>query len=155
MEKVESVPGQGSLFWFTARLTKQPESAHPPVENELVNLRVLIVDDNETNRHILQQQTRAWKMRSGEATNAAEALDELRSALDAGDPYQVVLLDMQMPGTNGLTLARMIKAESELAGVRLVLLSSLGGRITAECTITHGRRGDTAERRIVTDSTAV
>jgi PAS domain S-box-containing protein len=129
---VESVPGQGSLFWFTARLTKQPESAHPAVENELVNLRVLIVDDNETNRHILQQQTRAWKMRSGEATNAAEALAELRSALDAGDPYQVVLLDMQMPGTNGLTLARSIKAESELARVRLILLSSLGGRVSAD-----------------------
>jgi PAS domain S-box-containing protein len=129
---VESVPGQGSLFWFTARLTKQSESAHPPVENELVNLRVLIVDDNETNRHILQQQTRAWKMRSGEATNAAEALAELRSALDAGDPYQAVLLDMQMPGTNGLTLARSIKAESELAHVRLILLSSLGGRVSAD-----------------------
>ena len=54
------------------------------------------------------------------------------SALAAGDPYQVVLLDMQMPGTNGLTLARSIKAESELAGVRLVLLSSFGGRINAE-----------------------
>jgi signal transduction histidine kinase/DNA-binding response OmpR family regulator len=129
---VQSVPGQGSLFWFTARLTKQPESAHAPVENELVNLRVLIVDDNETNRHILQQQTRAWKMRSGAATNADEALAELWSALNAADPYQIVLLDMQMPGTNGLTLARTIKAESKLAGVRLVLLSSLGGRVSAD-----------------------
>ena len=129
---VESVPDQGSRFWFTVRLTKQPERAHAPVENELVNLRVLIVDDNETNRHILQQQTRAWKMRSGAARNADEALAELQSALKAADPYQVVLLDLQMPGTNGLTLARIIKADGELAGVRLVLLSSLGGRINAE-----------------------
>src|SRR5207244_8273780 len=86
----------------------------------------------ETNRHILQQQTRTWKMRSGAATNAAEALVELRRALDAGDPYQVVLLDMQMPGTNGLALARSIKAESELARVRLILLSSLWGRVSAD-----------------------
>ena len=131
---VRSIPGRGSTFWFTARLTKQPESAHASseVENHLVNLHVLIVDDNETNRHILQQQTRAWKMRSGTATNAAEALTELREALATGDPYQVVLLDMQMPGTNGLTLARMIKAESDLSGVRLLLLSSLGGRINRE-----------------------
>jgi two-component system sensor histidine kinase/response regulator len=131
---VESSPGRGSTFWFTARLTKQLESAHAPsgIENQLLNLRVLIVDDNETNRHILQQQTRAWKMRSGASTNAAEALAELRNAVATGDPYQVVLLDMQMPGTNGLTLARMIKAESELTGVRLLLLSSLGGRINRE-----------------------
>jgi signal transduction histidine kinase/DNA-binding response OmpR family regulator len=132
MPGVQSVPGHGSVFWFTARLTKQRESTHTRVENELVNLRVLIVDDNETNRHILQQQTRAWKMRSAAATNADEALTELRSALNAADPYQIVLLDMQMPGTNGLTLARAIKAESKLAGVRLVLLSSLGGRISAD-----------------------
>jgi CheY-like chemotaxis protein len=71
-------------------------------------------------------------MRSGVATNAAEALAELRSARAAGDSYQIVLLDMQMPGTNGLTLARTIKAESKLAGVRLVLLSSLGGRVSAD-----------------------
>jgi len=129
---VESVPGQGSVFWFTARLTKQPEGAHAHIENQLVNLRVLIVDDNETNRYILQQQTRAWKMRSGVATNAAEALAELRSAFSAADPYEVVLLDMQMPGTNGLTLARAIKAERKLAGVRLVLLSSLGRRVSAD-----------------------
>lgn len=131
---VESVPGEGSVFWFTARLNKQLEGAHtsPGIADELVNLRVLIVDDNETNRQILQHQTRAWKMRSGAAKDAAGALTELRSALAAGEPYQVALLDLQMPGTNGLTLAHSIKAESELAGVRLVLLSSFGGRINAE-----------------------
>ncbi len=128
---VESVPGAGSVFWFTARLRKQPVGAHleEKLENDLVNLRVLIVDDNETNRRILEHQTQAWKMRSGTAANASNALTELRSALSAGDPYQVVLLDMQMPGTNGLTLARLIRAERAFANVRILLLSSLGGRI--------------------------
>ena len=65
------------------------------------------------------------------ATNAAEALAELKSAVAAGDPYQVAVLDMQMPGTNGLTLARTIKADRELESIRLILLSSLGGRIAA------------------------
>ena len=131
---VESAPGEGSVFWFTARLTKQSEGAHAQdvIPGELLDLRVLIVDDNETNRQILLHQTRAWKMNSGAAGDAAGALTELRSALAAGVPYQVVLLDMQMPGTNGLTLAHRIKAESELAGVRLVLLSSFGGRINPE-----------------------
>ncbi len=131
---IRSIPGRGSTFWFTARLTKQPESAHASseAENPLVNLRVLIVDDNETNCHILQRQTSAWKMRSGTATNASEALTELRNGVGNGDPYQVIILDMQMPGTNGLTLARMIRAESDLTGVRLLLLSSLGGRVNRE-----------------------
>ncbi len=131
---VESVLGQGSVFWFTARLTKQPEGAHSQdgIPGELLGLRVLVVDDNETNREILLHQTRAWKMSSSAAGDAAGALTELHSALAAGVPYQVVLLDMQMPGTDGLTLARKIKAESELAGVRLVLLSSFGGRLNPE-----------------------
>ncbi|MDQ6656019.1 MAG: response regulator [Verrucomicrobiota bacterium] len=128
---VESTPGQGSTFWFTARLTRQPESAHAQAESEnaLVNLRVLIVDDNETNRQILHHQTHAWKMRGGMAASAEEALAALRSARSEGDPFQVVLLDLHMPGTNGLTLAHTIKADPELADARLLLLSSLGGRI--------------------------
>jgi PAS domain S-box-containing protein len=131
---IESAPGRGSTFWFTARLARQPEGVNPqPItRGDLVHLRVLIVDDNETNREILQYQTRAWKMRSGTAANSAEALRELRKARTTGDPYQVVLLDLLMPGTNGLALARSIRSESGLADVRLVLLSSVGGRLAAE-----------------------
>jgi PAS domain S-box-containing protein len=130
---IESVPGQGSTFWFTARLARQPEGAngHPVIKGDLVNLRVLIVDDNETNREILQHQTRAWKMRTGSAANSSEAVEQLRSAHAAGDPYKVVLLDLHMPGTDGLDLARSIRAEIGLADVHLVLLSSMGGRLDA------------------------
>ena len=91
---IESVPGQGSVFWFTARLAKQLEGAqsHPIIRGDLVDLHVLIVDDNETNREILQHQTRAWKMRSGTPrTSAVRRSMSCGSAYAAGDPYQVVL----------------------------------------------------------------
>ncbi len=128
---VESVEGEGSTFWFTARLAKQPPGNHQllQIAEELANLHVLIVDDNETNREILRHQTKAWKMRSGAAQDADSALAELRSAKAAGDPYQLILLDMQMPGTDGVTLARAIKSDSALADVRMVLLSSIGARL--------------------------
>jgi PAS domain S-box-containing protein len=131
---IESTAGRGSIFWFTARLVGPPEGVnpHPIIRGDLVHLHVLIVDDNETNREILQHQTRAWKMRSGTAANSAEALQELKRSRTQGDPYQVVLLDLHMPGTNGLALARSIRGESGLAYVRLVLLSSMGERLEAE-----------------------
>jgi PAS domain S-box-containing protein len=131
---VESTPGQGSVFWFTVRLGKQLEGAESQlvVRGDLANLHVLIVDDNETNRQILQHQTCTWKMRSAAVVSAAEALAELRQAQTASDPYQVVLLDLHMPGTNGLALAKSIRAATDLSDVRLVLLSSIGERLNAE-----------------------
>lgn len=137
---VESIAGEGSLFWFTVRLMKSAgEFPHDlAIADELANLHVLIVDDNETNCEILRLQTRAWKMRSQAVRDAGTALETLRTAQAADDPYDVVLLDMQMPGTDGLTLARAIKSEDDLAGVRLVLLSSIGGRLDAKKLRTAG-----------------
>jgi PAS domain S-box-containing protein len=123
---VESAPGKGSTFWFTAQLEKQPADAKSVSreKQDLANLRVLIVDDNATNREILEHQTRAWKMRSASAASAAEALQRLRAAVV--DPFQLVILDMQMPEMDGLSLARAIRADPALAGPRLVMLTSLG-----------------------------
>jgi two-component system sensor histidine kinase/response regulator len=131
---IKSVLGEGSVFWFTARLARQPKGTQSPAifRGDLFNLHVLIVDDNETNRQILEHQTRAWKMRTHAVMSAAKALDELRRAQAAGKPYQVVLLDLLMPGTNGLELARSIRADKGLANVRLVLLSSMEARLNAE-----------------------
>ncbi len=124
---VDSAVGQGSRFWFTARLgTLQAtgeEHTQPPA---LQGLRVLIVDDNATNRIILRQQLAGWSMHSDSAESAAEALDLLRRAGDAGQRYDLAILDMQMPATDGLTLAEAISADPGLAPLRLVLLTSLG-----------------------------
>jgi CheY-like chemotaxis protein len=87
----------------------------------------LIVDDNATNREILEHQTRAWKMRSASAASAAETLRILRAA--APGTYPLVILDMQMPEMDGLALARAIKADPALSGTRLVMLTSLGKKL--------------------------
>ena len=105
---VRSEPGSGSTFWFNARLEKQVGPVEPPPSiyfRDLFDLRVLVVDDNATNRQILRHQLFAWKMQKGSAANAHEALQLLRAAAAEGRPYDLALLDMQMPEMDGMTLA--------------------------------------------------
>ncbi len=127
---VTSRQGMGSEFWFTARLEKQPEVIN--VESALpVNLkgvRVLIVDDNPTNREILNTCMTSWGMRVSETGGASDALQVLYKALDKDDSFQVAVIDMQMPVMDGEALGRAIRAESCLADLRMVLLTSLGFR---------------------------
>jgi CheY-like chemotaxis protein len=91
----------------------------------------MIVDDNATNRKILHHQILAWRMRNGSVADGPEALARLRSEAAAGNPYDLAILDMQMPGMDGLTLARAIKADPAIAATRLVMLTSLGHRLEA------------------------
>jgi PAS domain S-box-containing protein len=120
-----SVANQGSTFWFTARLEKQHTAAKVPVEqSDLGNLRVLIVDDNDTNRRILEDQMQVWGIHAACAASAQEALEKLQDASQSR--FDVVLLDMHMPGMNGITLAKVIKADPKLARIRLIMLTSLG-----------------------------
>jgi two-component system, sensor histidine kinase and response regulator len=125
---VRSEPGVGSTFWFTARLEKRPEGGRttPVPRAGLRDLRVLIVDDHETNRRILHKQITSWGMRDGMAENGAEALDLLRAASESGEAYDLAVLDMQMPDMDGLQLARAISAEPAISSTRLVLLTSIG-----------------------------
>lgn len=130
---VKSEPGKGATFWFTAQFEKQTGELKPvPVyNNDLFNLRVLVVDDNATNRQILRHQIFAWKMQKGSASSGHEALKIMRAAAAAGAPYDLALLDMQMPEMDGLTLARAIKADPAIANTRLIILTSLGQILTA------------------------
>ena len=127
---VDSTPGQGSTFWFTVRLAMVPGSVQTmlPGDIDLKGQRLLIVDDNATNRMILQHQMAAWGISADGAASGQLALDMLRAAAMQETPYDLALLDMQMPGMDGLELARTIKAESALATLPLVMLTSITQR---------------------------
>src|SRR5207237_2258838 len=121
---VTSEPGRGSTFWFTACFEKQDceaAIARPGVPR-LENLRVLVVDDNATNRKILSHQLSSWGMIHTEAESGARALDLLRSAAAKGLDYDLAILDLLMPEMEGFALARAIKADHRIAGAHLILL---------------------------------
>ncbi|MEI8132625.1 MAG: PAS domain S-box protein, partial [Leptolinea sp.] len=127
---VESEAGQGAEFWFTVRLGMQPEgkASEIPTMANLSGVHILIVDDNATSREILDMRLTAWGMRPAEAIDGVTALQALTAAVAEGDPFQIAVLDMQMPGMDGATLGQMIKSDDQLSGTHLVLLSSLGER---------------------------
>jgi signal transduction histidine kinase/CheY-like chemotaxis protein len=122
---VESEPGKGSTFWFTVPLRLSSSSATRQ-RMDLRGLRVLAVDDNAVNRAILHEHIVGWHMRNGSAESGPRALDMLRAATARGEPYEVAIVDMQMPGMDGLALARAIKEDPSIAGTRLILLTSIG-----------------------------
>ncbi|HET9649063.1 MAG TPA: response regulator [Microlunatus sp.] len=124
---LESELGAGSTFWFEVTL-RVASSIEPPINelsHELLkNLRVLVVDDNETNRTILKAQLEAWKMRPELADRAAVAFEMLRSSALKGHPFDLAALDMQMPEVDGLELARRICSDPLLEGMPMIMLTS-------------------------------
>jgi signal transduction histidine kinase/CheY-like chemotaxis protein len=123
---VDSTPGRGSTFWFTARLEAQDITQVERNREDLEGLRVLIVDDNATNRHILELQLSSLRMRCRSAESGMEALAVLRREQARGMPFDLAIIDMQMPEMDGLMLATEVKADPGIASTRLVMLSSLG-----------------------------
>jgi CheY-like chemotaxis protein/nitrogen-specific signal transduction histidine kinase len=124
---VESEVGQGSEFHFTAWFErgKPRDNVPPPLPvPALEGLRILVVDDNATNRRILLGTLKEWRMNAQAAGTAAEAMHALQSARQIGQPFQVLLLDVVMPDVDGFTLARQIRAHPDFSGMPLVFLSS-------------------------------
>jgi CheY-like chemotaxis protein len=124
---VESQPGQGSTF----TLTYEAEAAQAPVrmrvrgpQPELAGRRVLIVDDNATNRRILNLYAEAWGMLARSTGDPREAL----AWVARGDPFDLAILDMHMPGMDGLQLARQVRQHRGGEALPLVMLSSMGPR---------------------------
>jgi PAS domain S-box-containing protein len=127
---VESKEGKGSTFWFTIVLEKQPsDQQRIPYELGVIeNMRVLVVDDNGTNRYILRKYLESWYCRVEEAVSAEEAMKKLREAVNGKDPFKIALLDYCMPEVNGKSLSRAIKAYPQLKNLILVMLTSAGKR---------------------------
>jgi signal transduction histidine kinase/DNA-binding response OmpR family regulator len=129
---VESKAGEGSRFWFTLPL---PIDLTPqgtaPINMDMTGVRVLGVDNNPTNLFVLREQLNSWGLRNDSSSSAEDALNLLRSAQSAGDPYQIAILDQQMPTMDGVELARTIKADANLKNTALVLLTSIGIRSDA------------------------
>jgi signal transduction histidine kinase/DNA-binding response OmpR family regulator len=125
--EVTSEQGVGSIFRFTARFGQQATSVRHSSASRYANrLRVLVVDDNPTNREILQDQLTHAGFRVAVAESGAEGLTMARNAASHGYPFGVALVDMMMPDLNGLELAQAIKSDPVLAALRVVLLTSLG-----------------------------
>jgi CheY-like chemotaxis protein/HPt (histidine-containing phosphotransfer) domain-containing protein len=125
---VSSVPGLGSTFSVSVRLGKPlaKGQALPRQDHGLQGLRVLIVDDNETNRSILHHQVMVWGMGDSSAESGPQGLEMLRAAAARGEPYDLAILDMHMPDMDGIALAQTIQADPTIASVRLVMLTSTG-----------------------------
>jgi PAS domain S-box-containing protein len=135
---VSSVEGKGSIFWFTARLAIGTDTSKvkPAPPTALQGQRVLVVDDNATNRKVIMGQLSLCRMEPVCASSADEALTLMRQAATMGRPFEVALLDHQMPDCDGAKLGAMINSEASLRNTRLILLTSSGqrgdGRMFAE-----------------------
>ena len=127
---VESAPGEGSTFHFTVRASAVADHAPRPRPNEncLAGASVLIVDDNSTNRRVLMEQCRQWKMRPTAASSAHEALAQLQLAAGVGSPFPLVLTDVHMPDVDGFTLIEQIGEQPLLIQPSIVVLTSVESR---------------------------
>jgi PAS domain S-box-containing protein len=128
---VESEVGRGSTFSFTVHLGLQTEPKGMSIcveSSSLKDLHVLVVDDNATNRRILEQMLASWHMRPVSVDSAAAAIEEMKRAHKSGAPYVVVLIDYMMPVTDGFLLAEQIKKDTDLKDAILIMLTSAGQR---------------------------
>ncbi len=119
--------GRGSAFWFAVPFEPRPGPARESDELrstiELAGLRALIVEGNETSRRVLAGQAQGWGLRVDDAADGDRALAMMREAA-GGEPYAFVILDMRMPGMNGIDLARTIAADPDLRSAAVIMLSS-------------------------------
>jgi CheY-like chemotaxis protein len=124
---VASTPGTGSSFAVTLPLAMDPQPwPDEQVPASLSGLRVLIVDDNEINRRVIHEQVTNWGMINGSFAFSRQALDEVRRAAAAGQPYDFVIADFRMPDMYGAGLASAIKSDAATSQTVIVMLTSIG-----------------------------
>jgi two-component system sensor histidine kinase/response regulator len=129
---LESQVGRGTQFHFTARLgaadAKTIEIGSIAPAELLRDVKVLVVDDNRTNRRILEGMLRRWEMKPTAVESGEEAVSQISSARVAGEPYTLVLTDMHMPNMDGFTLVERIRQSPDLSTATIMMLTSAGHR---------------------------
>ncbi|MCL6754698.1 response regulator [Nostoc sp. CCCryo 231-06] len=126
---VESRLGKGSKFWFEVTLRQQLDPISSKSDRELLlNRRLLVVDDNATNRKIIHHQATRWGMQVDQAASATTALIAIQEAAKQKNFYDIAVIDMQMPEIDGMTLGEQIKANSAIASLPLIMLTSTNQR---------------------------
>ncbi len=126
---VESQMGKGSKFWFEVLFTKQVEPILPKCERGLLrDRRLLMVDNNATNCKIIQHQATHWGMQVDQVDSIAAGLKAIQKAGEQGKSYDVALIDMQIPQTNGMAIGEQIQANSAIAKIPLIMLASTNQR---------------------------
>ncbi|HIJ95196.1 MAG TPA: response regulator [Desulfuromonadales bacterium] len=134
---VTSQEGSGSTFWFTCRFEKQAltevqahsdSAPHPHAHVDLGAVKILVVDDNATNRKLITTLLDQWGCSYEVASDGRQALQLMLAAAQAGDPFRIALLDQEMPGMDGSELGRRVRADRQLAATLLVMITSLARR---------------------------
>ncbi len=126
---IQSEVGKGSVFWFVLRFPKQSQQkSHWPSSGNISGAHILVVDDNQTNREVLLAQLQVFGARGVAVGDGPTALETLYYAHREGDRFQLAILDQQMPGMDGETLAKAIRVAPSLADIPLVLMTSMSQR---------------------------
>jgi len=139
---IKSVHNEGSTFWFTIELEgSEVEDDATIFTDDLHNQKILIVDDNETNRDLMHQLHNIWKIPHELVDSGEAALQELKKAADVNAPYSIAILDMCMPGMDGLELSKHIQADTLLNNTKLIMTTSQPKRGDANIMKSMGIKG--------------
>lgn len=130
---VESIPGEGAEFWFTALFdlqdqTKQEKLSVSSLPEELLGVRVLIIDSNAKNRKVLFDRLNHWKMCPEEASSGNLGIKALKNAQTEGKPFQIALVNMDIRDMDAMMLGRTVKADNKISDTHLVMLTPLGSQ---------------------------